>query len=256
MGLERSRSGTRSPRSGSCTCSRLVSAFVFPTRRCSRSRPSRRSSSSSVSASTAPDALLRGRSLRFTTHDLEEFAAASGDRNPLHLDASFARRSPFGVCIVHGSLVALALLGTLPEGVLPTVRSLQATFGAPVLVDEALVAEARPGKRPGSWEVRLTGRGRLLTRVAASATPTAGPVVEPVRPADPGPMRAEPFVSAADVPGAGYEVAGVYRPGAELAALGQRWNVETLDPALLEGLAWVSYVVGMELPGLHGLFAA
>jgi len=41
------------------------------------------------------------------THaDIEAFAALTGDRNPLHLDDAFARRSRFGRPIAHGTLVA------------------------------------------------------------------------------------------------------------------------------------------------------
>ncbi len=41
------------------------------------------------------------------THgDIEAFAELTGDRNPLHLDDVFARRSRFGRPIAHGTLVA------------------------------------------------------------------------------------------------------------------------------------------------------
>jgi NAD(P)-dependent dehydrogenase (short-subunit alcohol dehydrogenase family) len=183
------------------------------------------------------------------------FAAASGDGNPLHLDEAFARKSPFGACIVHGSLVVVGLLGGLSEEVLTNARSLHATFGAPVFVDEPLVAEARRGGRADAWEVRLSGRGRLLARVVVSETGAAADPPTPKPLADV-PMRTEPFARAPGEPSAGYELAGAYRPGKELAEIARRWQVEALDAGLLEGLAWASYVIGMELPGLHGLFAA
>ena len=183
------------------------------------------------------------------------FAAASGDRNPLHLDEAFARKSPFGACIVHGSLVVVGLLGSLSDEVLTNARSLHATFGAPVFVDEPLVAEARRGGRADAWEVRLSGRGRLLARVVVSETEAATDPPTPKPPADV-PMRTEPFARGPGEPAAGYELAGAYRPGEELTEIARRWQVEALDAGLLEGLAWASYVIGMELPGLHGLFAA
>lgn len=41
-----------------------------------------------------------------TAADIEAFAALTGDRNPLHLDDAFARRSRFGRPVAHGVLVA------------------------------------------------------------------------------------------------------------------------------------------------------
>ena len=38
----------------------------------------------------------------FTEADQSEFAAVSGDRNPMHLDALLARRTQAGVPVVHG----------------------------------------------------------------------------------------------------------------------------------------------------------
>lgn len=41
-----------------------------------------------------------------TQADIDAFAALTGDRNPLHLDDAFARRSRFGRPVAHGILVA------------------------------------------------------------------------------------------------------------------------------------------------------
>ena len=41
-----------------------------------------------------------------TEADVVAFAAISGDYNPLHTDAEFARLTPFGARIAHGMLVA------------------------------------------------------------------------------------------------------------------------------------------------------
>ena len=40
-----------------------------------------------------------------TDDDIVRFAEVSGDRNPVHLDADYAARSPFGQRIAHGFLV-------------------------------------------------------------------------------------------------------------------------------------------------------
>lgn len=58
-----------------------------------------------------------------TASDVEQFAELTGDRNPLHVDESFARQSPFGQRIVHGMLAA-SLFSTLVGMHCPGERAL------------------------------------------------------------------------------------------------------------------------------------
>ena len=54
-----------------------------------------------------------------TEADIKAFAELSGDKNPLHLDDAFARRSRFGRPVAHGVLVAgviSAVLGNVLPG--------------------------------------------------------------------------------------------------------------------------------------------
>jgi 3-hydroxybutyryl-CoA dehydratase len=44
------------------------------------------------------------RTRTITDADIVRFAEVSGDRNPVHLDAEYAARSPFGQRIAHGFL--------------------------------------------------------------------------------------------------------------------------------------------------------
>jgi acyl dehydratase len=46
-----------------------------------------------------------------TEADIVHFAGISGDYNPIHTDAEFARSTPFGVRIAHGLLVLSMLTG-------------------------------------------------------------------------------------------------------------------------------------------------
>ncbi len=195
--------------------------------------------------------------LRFSEDDLLAFADASGDWNPLHIDADFARGTPFGRCVVHGSLLTLGALGCLPNDVLTEVRGLELTFGGAVLVGEPVTAETRYSDKANAWEVRLSGRGKLLTRVVARPGVLPGVDSRPSDPISRRPMRVEPFApELADEPAVGDQVEGAYGSKPAFAEIARHRNAGALDPALVEALGWASYIVGMEVPGLHGVFAA
>src|SRR5437763_1037966 len=53
----------------------------------------------------------------FTTDDLVDFAAASGDVSPLHPSPEYCNRTPYGEPLVYGVVVALAALGRLAGAV-------------------------------------------------------------------------------------------------------------------------------------------
>ncbi|MGH2851413.1 MAG: SDR family NAD(P)-dependent oxidoreductase [Solirubrobacteraceae bacterium] len=199
------------------------------------------------------------RGLRFARADIAAFSRASGDRNPLHIDPDFARRSAFGECVVPGALVAIAMLGVLASEELARIRLIRATFTGVVLPDAALTASARRHPdRPGDWEIRLSGRGRGLVRLIARDTGGPLPAVRAdAASGEPRPMRTEPAdVAIAALPDE-HLLVGEYRADtAELRELARAAGAPTLHSGLLEGLAWASYVVGMELPGRHGLFSA
>jgi NAD(P)-dependent dehydrogenase (short-subunit alcohol dehydrogenase family)/acyl dehydratase len=172
----------------------------------------------------------------FTARDMALFAAASGDRSPLHTDPAFARRTAFGQCIVYGGLETLAMLGALPRAARGQIRSVSSSFPAPVIPGERLTAAVRAHPtRAVEYEVRLSGRGRMLARLvaAASTRPRQGPA-----------------------PAGGSEIAGEYRVGAQARDLVERFGLQELDPAILEGVLWASNVVGTTIPEFDGLCAA
>lgn len=78
---------------------------------------------------------------RITAEDLEAFAAMSGDRNPLHMDSAFARRTSFQRRVVHGMLIGSyvsTLVGMhLPgSGALWTQQSFR--WAAPVFIGDQI----------------------------------------------------------------------------------------------------------------------
>ncbi|HET9109360.1 MAG TPA: MaoC family dehydratase [Ktedonobacterales bacterium] len=91
----------------------------------------------------------------FTPEMVAQFAALVGDRNPVHLDAKYAERTPFGHPIVHGMFVASLISGILGER-LPGPGSIYLgqtlRFEAPVFVGDTVTASVevtavRPEKR-------------------------------------------------------------------------------------------------------------
>ncbi|HEX5851455.1 MAG TPA: SDR family NAD(P)-dependent oxidoreductase [Solirubrobacteraceae bacterium] len=199
------------------------------------------------------------RELRFAEGDVELFAVASGDRNPLHVDPEFAAGTAFGAPIVHGSLIVIAMLGAIPEQQLSEIRSLRVSFSGALLRDATASLSASALERePGAWEMRLAARGKTLARVLARAArePLESASTLSTSPGErPSAMRTAPAESSVSDLSAAHTLRCEYAAGPELTELALRLGAGALDPRLLEGLAWASYVVGMEIPGLHSLFA-
>src|SRR5450432_467219 len=76
----------------------------------------------------------------FTQKSQELFAAFSRDRNPLHIDPLVARRTPFGVPVVHGVHTLAAALDLFGTGVndRQPVRSVKASFLKYVLIGDTV----------------------------------------------------------------------------------------------------------------------
>lgn len=111
-----------------------------------------------------------------TDADLRDFAAVSGDTNPLHMDEDFARETRFGGRIAHGMLGGAflsAVLGTrLPgPGAVYLEQSLQ--FRAPVRIGDTVesrvtVSELMPEKRIAIFRTEC----RVATKVVVGGEAT------------------------------------------------------------------------------------
>ena len=74
-----------------------------------------------------------------TQAQIEKYAAASGDFNPIHLDPEFAASSQFGRTIAHGMMVAAAIseaMTTAFKTAWPSGGRLKLRFKAPVFPGE------------------------------------------------------------------------------------------------------------------------
>jgi len=82
--------------------------------------------------------------LMFQQVDVDAFARITGDNNPIHIDAEFASKTPFGRPIVHGFLsgaVFSKVFGTLFPGEGTIYLYQEMKFMAPVFVDQPYTAK-------------------------------------------------------------------------------------------------------------------
>jgi NAD(P)-dependent dehydrogenase (short-subunit alcohol dehydrogenase family) len=180
----------------------------------------------------------------FLSHaDLELFADASGDRNPLHMSAEYARRTPFGKQVAHGVLAAVAALDEVaatPGG----IRGVDLEFRQPTHPDIRYNTVISHDMDDRTRVTVLDGDVACVTITLLRGS--AGEVAYvPQTP------REQPRVVAPDELVRGFAVTGPYGPGAALDALCDRWPNATrlLGRLPLTCLIWCSFVAGMELPG-------
>ena len=96
--------------------------------------------------------------------DIERFTALSGDRNPLHYDAAFARATRFGEIIVQGGVMT-AILNAVVAEELPGPGSVF------LHVDWSFRAPVRPGDTiTGEVEVLEVREDKPITRLRTTVT--------------------------------------------------------------------------------------
>ncbi len=81
---------------------------------------------------------------RFTQEQVDAFAGCSLDNNPIHIDAEYAAKTPFGRPIVHGffaGAVFSRVFGTMWPGEGTIYMSQQMNFRAPVFVENDYTAK-------------------------------------------------------------------------------------------------------------------
>ncbi len=106
------------------------------------------------------------RTRRITGAEIQAFAQATGDRNPVHLDDAYAAQSRFGRRIAHGmltgGLISAVLANDLPgPGTIYLSQSFQ--FKAPVYIEDEITATVeltayRPEKRIATFRTTCTNQ--------------------------------------------------------------------------------------------------
>jgi acyl dehydratase/NADP-dependent 3-hydroxy acid dehydrogenase YdfG len=188
----------------------------------------------------------------FTEADQIGFAAVSGDRNPMHLDALLARRTQAGVPVVHGVHLLLWGLDALArsEHALPPIRRLKAQFKHFVAVDERVAVAA--ARTEAGVILRLTAAGITVAQLVVDFG-AAVQAAEAV-PGEPVPVPAEArdlsFEATAGMSG---KLAFASPPDAIAAMFPAA--ASRFGPRRLAALAATTLLVGMVCPGLHSIFA-
>lgn len=116
---------------------------------------------------------------RIDDWEIDEFARLSGDHNPLHVSAEFARQAGFRNRVVHGALLAglvSRLVGMELPGRDSLLLSLKLDFSAPTFPNDTVVVVGQigslhPEERAVVLRLRVTcgeetrARGSALVRV-------------------------------------------------------------------------------------------
>ncbi len=193
--------------------------------------------------------------IRFNPSDIELFAAASHDQNPLHVSLLYARRTAVGEPVVFGILSALAALSEIPNQPGQVLGSVALTFRNPLFANvdyELSIAE----RKSGQFKISIKDAGRIMLTGQLGYRHEA--VVEQAVWC----VAADPQTKALSRPMVefkpGLTVMGEYGPSAgPLQELIERWHLSDkgVSRERLSILLWCSYVVGMHLPGEPAVFS-
>ena len=126
--------------------------------------------------------MIRSLQKQVTDHDIDLFAQVSTDRNPVHLDESYARDTIFGGRIAHGMLTAGLISAVIGEqlpghGTVYLGQSLK--FLGPVRPGDRVTAEVEViaidyGRRRVTLDTRcLVGGKKVLAGEAVVLAPSA-----------------------------------------------------------------------------------
>jgi acyl dehydratase len=110
------------------------------------------------------------RSKTITDEDVQNFAKASGDTNPVHLDEAYAAGTRFGRRIAHGMLTGSlisAILGNDLPGQGAIYLGQEFRFKAPVFIGDTITASVelvkfREDKRIATFHTTCTNQDGVL----------------------------------------------------------------------------------------------
>jgi len=196
---------------------------------------------------------------RFSSEDTIRFAALSGDRNPMHVDPVFARRTQFGRQVVHGMHTLLWGLDQFFAGVgAPRPTSLKVRFAKPAFIGDTVqlrVADSVENER----RLEITASDVALVTLSLvfggkSAVFGGSSGVPDLQISDGhAPSQSPRELGLADINGMVGSISlavGTVEAGGSFPAA-----TRALGGGVVSALVATSRVVGMECPGMHSIFA-
>ncbi len=189
----------------------------------------------------------------FTAADVEAFAQASHDRNPLHCDPEYARATPFGRPIVHGMAAVVRALGVWSKGRPFRLLQLHARFRRALHVGVAYELDVKA--RDGDVEIRYAKGSTTLLECAFAWGAFNDPIASP-KVAGGSTLRREPAKFTVPIGATTTDLPDQhFVPAAEKLDDGLLGLACGAMPAgQLAALLWSSYMIGMEVPGRQALF--
>ncbi|GAA0313702.1 hypothetical protein GCM10009087_25050 [Sphingomonas oligophenolica] len=192
-------------------------------------------------------------SRHFTEADQQAFAALSGDRNPLHMDAVAARRTQIGAIAVHGMHTiswALDQLAQRPDVRARGVGSLQVRFLSAIRLGDRV--ELHPGRstdQAQTFQVRVDQANVAMIKLTPGASNGEAGV-----PDESGTIESLTLFERDPETLEGRR--GRVPPVARLESFARAFPnaAAWLGADRLRGFAALSALVGMECPGLHSIF--
>jgi acyl dehydratase len=192
----------------------------------------------------------------FTQADQEQFAGASGDRNPMHMDALRARRTQSGAPVVHGVNLLLWALDSLAadHATLPALRALRVQFNKFVYLNEPVeVIVVRQDESCARLTLSVEGAARAKIAIDFGERVPASSALSNAR------LGFLPISAAAleqtleQLKGLSGALPFCLTPShaAKLYPAAQKW----IGLRRLAFLTATTYLVGMVCPGLHSIYS-
>jgi acyl dehydratase/NAD(P)-dependent dehydrogenase (short-subunit alcohol dehydrogenase family) len=186
--------------------------------------------------------------------DQERFAALSGDRNPIHLDAVRARREMFGAVVVHGMHLLLRALDALAAAGGTPVR-VRGRFPHPAFLGTAVATRLDETDVHGATHVSAESAGQVCMHATIewSEAPSAPPATDLLR-APAGDIATPRIQTMDDLAHAEGEL-GLWLDAAASARDFPHLH-SALGAARMAELLALTRLIGMECPGLRSIFSA
>jgi len=186
--------------------------------------------------------------ISFDMRQQKAFARASGDYNSMHIDEIYARRTMYGLPVVHGVNLVLTALNVAPKKG-RFLKTIDVRFLQPVFVNEIFTVTVGPRKNDRViYEIRneVGPKARVIVEFSEGETGAAGSLLRGF------PPREDRAVVDAYSP----SLSGSFDLYFDAEYIAEHYaNLCTLPPRQLAALMALTRLVGMKCPGEYSIFS-